>query len=53
MEFVYVAVSSPDRPGWTDFFFLERDRDAVTAAQEKFPDLKNVKVQVSDMTRIR
>ena len=53
MDRVYVVVSTADNPVWCDFFFMERDRDPDAEAAAKYPDLKNVKVQVSEVTRIR
>jgi len=53
MEYIYIAVTSDDRPGWADSFLLPRDRDPDEAVREKYPETNHVKIQTCKPTRIR
>jgi hypothetical protein len=52
MDKVYVTVSSEERPWWADSFLLERDHDPNETAKERYPEIKNIKVQVCEVTKL-
>ena len=49
--FVYVTVSSTDRPGWADSFLLDREKDPAAEIEKRYRNIKIDRIQICETTK--